>query len=92
MYELTIDTEMRIAMNGPHEREMNWAFYSKRWLKVLSKSSPILLGDKGQGFGKSRSQVLEKLRRLVTSKEYRDLKCSFYTVLPPRQAASDKWF
>ena len=80
MYELTVDAEMRIAMNGPHERMMKWRYFSRRWLKVLSKSSPLLIIDNVLEGSKSRAVAKEK--NMIKSKEYRDLKCSFYNTLP----------
>ena len=86
LYERTVDAEMRIALNGPHERLMRWSYYSNRWYRVLSLNSPICKDDRASGI----SQVVQRHKKKAMSKDTLDLKCSFYTYIPPRQSASDQ--
>ena len=81
MYDITIDEEMRVAMNGPHERAIKWGYYTKRWLNVLSKSRAVCRDRRATG----TSQVVERLKKTAQKKDYIDLKCSFYGELPPQQ-------
>ena len=81
LQSIIIDGEMRICMNGPHERAINWSFFSKRWFNVLSKGSLILRDKQERGTG--QSQVVS--RQKVTSKARFNLECTFYSTIPPCQ-------
>ena len=80
-----VDGEMRIAMNGPHERVITWNFFSTRWLKVLSKGSPISRDKRAKG----KLQVISRQINEVTSKARQALQCSFYSKIPPCQSPKD---
>ena len=85
LQEPLIDGEMRIGMNAPHERAMNWSFFTNRWFKVLAKGSPISRDTRSSG----KSSVLKKQLEEATSKSRMALQCSFYSTIPPRQTAED---
>ena len=74
-----VDSEMRIGMNGPHERKIEWSFLSNRCFNVLSKASPIARDYRGSGV----SRVVTKQIDEVTSKARLALQCSFYSKIPP---------
>ena len=84
--EPIIDGVFRICMNGPHERSVNWSFFSNRWFKVLLKGSPILRDPRSSG----KSRVITKQLQKANAKSRLDLQCSFYSTIPPRQTNEDK--
>jgi len=86
LQEPIIDGEMRICMTGPHERSVNWSFFSNRWFKVLLKGSPILRDPRSSG----KSRVITKQLQKANAKSRLDLQCSFYSTIPPRQTIEDK--
>ena len=81
MYDLAVDEEMRVKMNGPHERVIKWDYYTRRWLKVLLKRGPICKDHRALG----ASQVVARLAKTAQKKSYKDLMCNFYMSIPPRQ-------
>ena len=80
-----VDSEMRIGMNGPHERNLEWSFFSNRWFNVLSKASPIARDIRGSRV----SRVVTKQIDEATSKTRLALQCSFYSTITHRQNAKD---